>query len=56
MSHRKLIILPKRNVSAFLADMPDASPLYSLLLPGMFGQDDIGYDAYTNDIVGTHDT
>lgn len=34
MSHRKLIILPKRNVSAFLSDMPDASPLYSLLLPG----------------------
>ncbi|KAK0442991.1 PLC-like phosphodiesterase [Armillaria borealis] len=34
MSRRKLIILPKRNVSAFLADMPDASPLYSLLLPG----------------------
>ncbi|KAG7453029.1 PLC-like phosphodiesterase [Guyanagaster necrorhizus] len=34
MNHRKLIILPKRNVSAFLSDMPDMSPLYSLLLPG----------------------
>ncbi|KAF8919261.1 PLC-like phosphodiesterase [Mucidula mucida] len=32
--HNQLIILPRRNTAAFLADMPDDASLASLLLPG----------------------
>ncbi|KII89292.1 hypothetical protein PLICRDRAFT_40956 [Plicaturopsis crispa FD-325 SS-3] len=33
-SRQKLLILPRRDLSAFLASMPDPMPLSSLLLPG----------------------
>jgi 1-phosphatidylinositol phosphodiesterase len=32
--HYKLIVLPYRNLSSFLADVPDTVPIFSLLLPG----------------------
>lgn len=32
--HAKLIILERRDMSAFVAEMPDSEPLSSLLLPG----------------------
>jgi 1-phosphatidylinositol phosphodiesterase len=33
--HRQIVILHRRNLASFLADMPDQVPLSSLLLPGM---------------------
>ncbi|GBE82695.1 hypothetical protein SCP_0410800 [Sparassis crispa] len=32
--HHRLLILPRRDMSTFLAEMPDSLPLSSLLLPG----------------------
>ncbi|KZT20266.1 PLC-like phosphodiesterase [Neolentinus lepideus HHB14362 ss-1] len=32
--HKQLVILPKRNLSSFLSELPDSLPLSSLLLPG----------------------
>lgn len=32
--HHQLLIIPRREMSSFLADMPDSLSLSSLLLPG----------------------
>ena len=33
--HRQMVILHRRNLASFLADMPDQVPLSSLMLPGV---------------------
>lgn len=33
--HHSLLILPRRDLAAFLSDFPDSLPLSSMLLPGM---------------------
>ena len=33
--YRQIVILERRNLASFLADMPDQVPLSSLLLPGV---------------------